>query len=697
MNFKEIEGGVVAPKGFLASGVHCGMRRNKTKRDLSIILSDVLCNSACVYTTNKLQGAPIKVTKENLKNGKAKAIVCNSGNANTCNKNGIEIAKEICDLVANELNINKDDVIVASTGVIGEEFPIEPIKLGIPKLKKQITKDIVGNKYASDGILTMDLISKTTAIEFMLDGKLCKIGTIAKGSGMIHPNMATTLCFITTDVNISSKMLQKALSLSVNKSFNMISVDGDTSCNDMVSILASGLAGNNEINYENENFDIFCKALDFITDKMAKLVATDGEGATKVLVVNIKGAENDESAKIIAKTVSTSTLVKTSMFGIDANWGRIICAVGYSDTEIDMNKVCVEFVSKNGSLLVCKDGYGVPYEYDIAKNILDTDEVFINITVGNGSGNAVSYGCDFSYDFIKISANYKKATKMNISNIDKADVLINALPYIQKYNNKVVVIKYGGNAMINQELKEAVIDDLILLSLVGVKVVLVHGGGPEINEALAKVGKEPKFVNGLRYTDSETMDIVQMILAGKINKNLVSLIENHKGKAIGLCGIDGGMIKAVKKQSDVDLGLVGDIEKINVELITDVLAKGYIPVIATIGIDDNGVKYNINADTAASRIASSLNAENIILLTDTRGLLEDKDDEYTLIPKVPIDSVPKLMSSGIVSGGMIPKVECCVDAVRRGVSKSFIIDGRIPHSILIEMMTNEGIGTMFTT
>ncbi len=696
MDFKEINGGVVAPKGFLASGVHCGIRRNKTKRDLSLILSDVVCNSASVYTTNKLQGAPITVTKENLQDGKAQAIICNSGNANTCNKNGVEIAREMCELVARELNINKNDVIVASTGVIGEEFSLEPIKIGIPKIKDQLTKEFIGNKHASEGILTMDLITKTIAIEFIIDNKVCKVGVISKGSGMIHPNMATTLSFITTDVNISSNMLQKALINSVNKTFNMISVDGDTSCNDMASILASGLAENKEITEENEDFNIFSNALDFVMDKMAKLVATDGEGATKVLVVNINGAIDDESARIIAKTVSTSTLVKTSMFGIDANWGRIICAVGYSDTEIDINKVCVEFSSINGSLLVCKDGFGVPYDYETAKNILDTPEVNINITVGNGTGTAISYGCDFSYDFVKISANYKKATKMNISNIDKADVLINALPYIQKYSGKVVVVKYGGNAMINDDLKNAVIDDLILLTHIGVKVVLVHGGGPEINEALLKIGKEPKFVNGLRYTDEETMEIVQMVLAGKVNKDLVSLIDIHKGKAIGLCGIDGRMIKVTKKQGEVDLGLVGEIVNVDVSAVSDVLAKGYIPVIATIGVDENGTKYNINADTAAARIASELNAENIILLTDTRGLLEDKDDEYTLIPKVNISSVPSLVSSGIISGGMIPKVECCVEAIRRGVSKAFIIDGRIPHSILIEMMTNEGIGTMFT-
>lgn len=284
---------------------------------------------------------------------------------------------------------------------------------------------------------------------------------------------------------------------------------------------------------------------------------------------------------------------------------------------------------------------------------------------------------------------------MKISNSDKAKVLIEALPYLQKYRNKVVVIKYGGNAMINEELKQAVMSDIVLLSLVGVKIVLVHGGGPEITEMLNKIGKESKFIGGLRYTDKETVEIAQMVLAGKINKDLVSLLTMHNGKAIGLCGVDGSMITAKKLSGETDLGYVGEIESINVDPINDALAGGYIPVIATVGADKNGQVYNINADTAASRISAALGAENLILMTDIRGLLFNKDDEGSLIPVVNVSEVPHLINQGIISGGMIPKIECCVEAVRRGVGKTFIIDGRIPHSILIEMLSNEGIGTMF--
>ncbi len=284
---------------------------------------------------------------------------------------------------------------------------------------------------------------------------------------------------------------------------------------------------------------------------------------------------------------------------------------------------------------------------------------------------------------------------MNISNTDKAAVLAEALPYLQKYYNKVVVVKYGGNAMVNDALKEAVMSDIVLLSLVGIRIVLVHGGGPEISAALKAAGKESRFVNGLRYTDQETLDVVQMVLCGKVNKELVRLLQRKGGRAVGLCGIDGQMIHAEKAQSGEDLGLVGEVAGVNAAPILDVLEAGYIPVIATLGVGADDTVYNINADAAAARIAAELHAENLISLTDIRGLLRDRDDDATLISEVRCSELPALVRQGIVSGGMIPKVECCVEAVRRGVSRAFIIDGRIPHSILIEMMTNEGIGTMF--
>ena len=283
----------------------------------------------------------------------------------------------------------------------------------------------------------------------------------------------------------------------------------------------------------------------------------------------------------------------------------------------------------------------------------------------------------------------------DISNAIRAQVLVDALPYIQKYYNKIIVVKYGGNAMTSDELKQAVMTDVVLLSLIGINVVLVHGGGPEINDMLSKIGKEAKFINGLRYTDKETAEIVEMVLAGKVNKSLVSLLQRHGGRAIGLCGTDGGMISCVKKKGKVDLGYVGEIVNVDTTPITDCLDKGYIPVISSVATDENGEIFNINADTAAAKIAAALKAENLILMTDIRGLLRDKDDESTFIPEVDISEVPKLIREGIISGGMIPKIECCVESIRQGIEKALIIDGRIPHSILIELFSKEGIGTLF--
>lgn len=284
---------------------------------------------------------------------------------------------------------------------------------------------------------------------------------------------------------------------------------------------------------------------------------------------------------------------------------------------------------------------------------------------------------------------------MDISNAIRSQIISDALPYIQKYHDKIVVVKYGGNAMTNEALKEAVMSDIVLLNAVGIKVVLVHGGGPEINAMLKRVGIESKFINGLRYTDKETMDIVKMVLCGKLNKELVSALEIHGGSALGLCGCDGGMIVAEKIEGDVDYGYVGEIKKVSTKPILDALNGGYVPIISTVGIGEDGLSYNINADTAASRIASCLRAEKLILMTDIVGLLKDKDDDSTLIPQVNVSEVPFLKKSGIISGGMIPKIDCCVEAVRRGVKRTSIIDGRVPHSILIELLTNEGVGTQF--
>ena len=402
MNY--IEGGVCAAKGFKASGVHCGIRKQTTKKDLALIVSEIPAAAAAVYTQNLVKGAPIYVTKENISDGMAMAIICNSGNANTCNANGIEIAEQMCELTQKFTGINKKDVIVASTGVIGQPLSIEPIADGMDALVKGLGDN---SDDAAQAIMTTDTVKKEIAVEFEIDGKKCVIGGIAKGSGMIHPNMATMLVFVTTDVSISSAMLQKALRNDVKNSFNMISVDGDTSTNDMVCVMANGLAGNKEINDEGEDFEIFKKALNEVTVNLCRKIAGDGEGATKLLECIVSGAKSDSEAKGAAKSVICSSLLKAAMFGADANWGRVLCALGYSGENLDVNKIDVSFKSDKGEILVCKKGAGVDFSEEKAKEILLEKEIQILVDLNDGQYSATAWGCDLTYDYVRINGDYR--------------------------------------------------------------------------------------------------------------------------------------------------------------------------------------------------------------------------------------------------------------------------------------------------
>ncbi len=404
-DMKFIHGGVCAAKGFKAGGIHCGIRKNRTKKDLALILSDSVAKAAAVYTTNLVKGAPLTVTKENISNGLAKAVICNSGNANTCNADGIEVARRMCALTADAVGCDAGDVIVASTGVIGQRLSTEPIAAALPALADSISYD--GGADAAEAIMTTDTVSKEVAVEFELDGKLCRIGGIAKGSGMIHPNMATMLVFITTDVSISSDMLRRALSSDIKDTFNMVSVDGDTSTNDMVAILANGEAGNREITSSGEAFNTFMKALNTVTVGLCRMIAGDGEGATKLLECKVSGARDVDTAKCVAKSVICSSLLKAAMFGADANWGRVLCAIGYSGAQVDVNKIDVSFRSEAGEILVCKDGAGVDFSEKIAKEILLCREIEIIVALNDGDFDSTAWGCDLTYDYVKINGDYR--------------------------------------------------------------------------------------------------------------------------------------------------------------------------------------------------------------------------------------------------------------------------------------------------
>ncbi|MBD5636535.1 MAG: bifunctional ornithine acetyltransferase/N-acetylglutamate synthase [Clostridia bacterium] len=399
-----IEGGVCAPKGFKANGVHCGIRKNRTKRDLALIVSEKRCSAAAVYTTNLVKGAPILVTKEHLQDGYAQAIVVNSGNANTCNRNGVSIANRMCALVKRYTKIPKEDVIVGSTGVIGQKLVIDPIKEGMPSLAAGLGDN---SSLAAEAIMTTDTVKKEFAIKFTLNGKEVKMGAIGKGVGMICPNMATLLLFITTDAAISPQMLQKALSEEVDDSLNMLSVDRDTSTNDTLAVLANGLAGNKEIVDEGKDFQTFKEMLHVVTTKFCKMLAADGEGATKLIECHVKRAKTKADARIAAKAVVNSNLVKAMVFGADANGGRVMCALGYSGADIDITKINVSFCSSAGIVEAYRKGFARPFDEELAKRILSQKEIHIMIDLNDGIESATAYGCDLTYDYVKINGDYR--------------------------------------------------------------------------------------------------------------------------------------------------------------------------------------------------------------------------------------------------------------------------------------------------
>ena len=404
---KRVEGGVTYPAGFRASGIHCGLRKNKTKKDLALIVADDICNAAAIYTTNKVYGAPITVCREHLKDGKARAVIVNSGNANTCNPDGIDKANAMCRALAEKLGIDKNDVLVASTGVIGAPLPIEPIVNGIPALINELDYTPEAGYCAAAAIMTTDTRLKQIALEFVIGDKKVRLGGMAKGSGMISPNMATMLSFITTDIDIDSSLLQPLLKEVADKTFNMISVDGDTSTNDTLCILASGKSGVSVTSVDSEEYSAFAEALEYICRYLAKKMASDGEGATKLIECRIRNCNDYQNARVLAKSVINSPLVKTAMYGADANWGRILCALGYAGVEFDPSLVEVNFISRAGEINVCKNGGSVIVDEDKAKEILLEDSIIIDVDMHAGNETAIGYGCDLSYEYVRINGDYR--------------------------------------------------------------------------------------------------------------------------------------------------------------------------------------------------------------------------------------------------------------------------------------------------
>jgi len=401
MEIKTVGGGICAPKGFKAAAVHCGIRNNVRKKDLVMIVSDRICDAAAVYTKNKVKGAPIEVTRENLTDGKALAVICNSGNANTCAPGGKELALQTCSMAAKHLKCRHEDIIVASTGIIGEKMSLRPFEKGVPELCENLARK--NSLAAAEGIMTTDTVPKEMAVKFMVSGKECFIGGIAKGSGMIHPDMATMLCFITSDADISAEMLHSALKEDVKNSFNQISVDGDTSTNDMVSVMANGTAGNKRISSVNGDYEVFAEALHTVTEELAKKMAADGEGAGKLIEILVEGAPDKETARRISRSIVASNLFKAACFGHDANWGRIICAIGYTPGDFSTDKVHISLASNAGEIQVCRSSAACGFDEEKAARILSEKEIKVRVDINQGSAEAKAWGCDLTHDYVTIN------------------------------------------------------------------------------------------------------------------------------------------------------------------------------------------------------------------------------------------------------------------------------------------------------
>jgi len=400
---KIIEGGVCSAKGFKAGALHCGIRKSQTKKDLAMIRSDCLCNAAAVYTKNQVKAAPVLLTKEHLADGKAQAVIINSGNANACAPFGMEHARRQGMAAARAMEVEEENVVVASTGIIGQTLPVEAIEAHAAEMEMKYDNSLA----AAEAIMTTDTKIKTFAVEFEAGGTLCHMGGICKGSGMIHPNMGTMLCFITTDCAISANMMKKALLFYVDKTFNRVTVDGDTSTNDMCVVMANGMAGNKEITEENESYDAYCEALHAVMKDLARKIAGDGEGASRLITCTVTGAEDEAKAEILAKSIASSSLTKAAMFGSDANWGRVLCAMGYSGASFDTKAVQIEFASAEGCISVCENGQGLDFDEALAKKILNQDEVEILVSLKEGCGTATCWGCDLTYDYVRINGDYR--------------------------------------------------------------------------------------------------------------------------------------------------------------------------------------------------------------------------------------------------------------------------------------------------
>ena len=691
-----------APTGFRFSGVRAGVKPNR--RDLALVLSDLPCSTAGCFTTNKSKAAPVLDAERRLPSDEIRAVIINSGNANALTgPAGLQDVGAVHEAAARALGIPASAVVSASTGVIGQRFPTQKIIAAIPALTDGLRPE---PEAAAEAILTTDTRIKMTSRAISIGGKTVTLAGICKGSGMIAPELATMIAVIVTDCRISPAALAAALRQAMVSSFNSLTVDDDMSTNDAVFVLANGAANNAPVHEGDSSWQSFASALGDLCRQLAKEIAADGEGATKLIEVQLSGAPSDAMARDLARAVAGSNLVKAAVFGADPNWGRMLSAAG---ARAGRQRYSVDPYGAEVKVQGTTVYAGAPVNYDAAmlRAKMREPEVRVELNFGQGPGHATAWGCDLSYDYVKINADYsallvptadgailRDNRLSNYSPAFKASLVVEALSYISRFSGTRCVIKYGGAAMVKDSLKKSFCDDIILLRSVGLQPIVVHGGGPEISRTLEKLGAKPEFVDGQRVTDASDFKVVEMVLTGSINTELVTLLNREGGHAVGVSGKDGALLRARKLQLEGgrDLGQVGEVVRVNRDFLEMLLKQAYVPVISPVGIGEDGESYNINADSVAAEIAAALQVSKLIYLTDVAGILKSGE----LLTDLTTQDLQRFLDDGTIRGGMTAKVKAIQKALGAGVERVHIIDGRVPHSLIAELFTDHGVGTLVT-
>ncbi|MEJ7734688.1 MAG: bifunctional glutamate N-acetyltransferase/amino-acid acetyltransferase ArgJ [Polyangiaceae bacterium] len=690
------------PIGFTFAGVPAGI---KVKRaDLGLVLSEMPAVAAGCLTRSKSRAASIDWNAARLPQTAARAIVANSGNANCMTgPEGEDGNRRMAAAVAKALGVEVDAVLTCSTGVIGVPFPVAKVEAAVPALVAALGPDPAP---LAQAIMTTDTVAKTAWREVFLGGDRVRVLAVAKGSGMIHPDMATMLAFVLTDAAVERDVLDALLRTAVDETFNMVSVDRDTSTNDAVLALANGMAENDRVtSLDSAEARLLGGALQEVCEELARAIAGDGEGAQHLLTVRLLGAESREAARGLAKAVIESNLTKAAFFGTDPNWGRVAAAMGARAAERSWRFAPDTLSVRIQEVAVFAAGKPLAFDADGLRALLRGDEVFIDVDLGQGEHRATAWGCDLSYDYVRINADYaavlvdtpggpvRRDQSLDNKTPDlKADALLQALRYIERFSGTRAVIKYGGAAMVQADLKDRFAEDVRLLRAVGLRPILVHGGGPEISRTLERMGQKSEFIGGLRVTDAGSLKVVEMVLTGQINKEIVSSLSRAGSRAVGLSGKDGNLIAArkISGPGGADLGFVGEVVKIDPDVVELLLDKGYVPVISPVGLGDDGHTYNINADAVAAEIAVACGAKKLIFMTDVPGILA----KGLLVSELNAAELEARMEDGTLSGGMLPKGQSILRALAGGVETVHIIDGRVPHNVVAELFTARGVGTM---